>query len=201
MVADPLITVPLRMPHFPENRMRKVCLCYELHGVAGSIYNLVSDTCLTVNAEYKQLTRPLQQYNVISSIGVLATDNSGQCIRIMVTTELGCSATVNGRPIGLQYSNNGITIQKMSKAFKISVPNCEMMDIVMWTMCDRFGGQSAMKFRAYRSVNMHPTSHGLIGNYRVPCLQAKCPTRHRVYISCRLTSNNCSFVCLANCNF
>ena len=50
-----------------------VSLCYEVHGTSSSIYNLVSDTCVSINAEYIQGNT--SDINVVGRIGVLAVDD------------------------------------------------------------------------------------------------------------------------------
>ena len=71
-------------------------LCYEIHGEAGKIFNLISDDCVQVNAEYSAMDIP-DNGNVISKIGVLAYDTSGNCVNIEVDVN-DCIPVVNGLP-------------------------------------------------------------------------------------------------------
>ena len=49
VIGDPLFTVPVHT----ENGERRT-LCFEVHGESNRTFNLISDTCLNVNAHYHE---------------------------------------------------------------------------------------------------------------------------------------------------
>ena len=59
-----------------DEKGNKVSLCYEIQGEANQYFNLISDTCVSVNALYSPGINALDG-NIISKIGVLAEDNNG----------------------------------------------------------------------------------------------------------------------------
>ena len=77
VIGDPLMTVPLHLSNtsvfenieLTENEV--VNLCYEIHGRAGEYFNLVSDSCVSVNAHYRK-AHQLLGYNIIDEIAVRA---------------------------------------------------------------------------------------------------------------------------------
>ena len=50
VIGDPQFTVSL-----PVNGSR--AMCYEVHGVAGQFFNLISDTCTSVNTLFAAMPR------------------------------------------------------------------------------------------------------------------------------------------------
>ena len=46
---------------------------------------------------------------------------------------------------------------------RVSVPNCESVQLVMWIVCEEVRGEEMLKFTITRGVNLRPTSHGLLG--------------------------------------
>jgi len=83
VVGDPLFTVPILAAMSRS-------LCFEVHGSADRIFNLVSDVCTTVNAHYTPMDIP-ENGNIIdiSCIGVRAVPNSGLCKNVRVELD-GC---------------------------------------------------------------------------------------------------------------
>ena len=165
IIGDPLYEVPLnRIPNgtFPE----VTSLCYEIHGEAGQIFNLISDGCVQVNANYSAMDIP-ENGNIISQIGVLAYDNAGGCAFIMVDVS-DCVPVVNGvRYDTTVYNVSGVTARRRSNRARITVPNCagENDDLVFWVVCQEFNNQSMIKFQVLRGSGLLPDSHGLLGNY------------------------------------
>jgi len=157
-----LYTVPLQIseemlsddPEFAE-----LSLCYEIHGRADEFFNLVSDQCVSINAEYVQSEN--KTLNFIQRVGVLAVDNNGDCQRIIVDSD-GCSASVNAMTgsQAVPYNAAGVSVRKSANHFRIAVPNCELQDLVVWVVCEP---TSALKFVIMRGSNLQPTSHGLVG--------------------------------------
>jgi len=85
VVSDPLFTVPITATG--------TSLCFEVHGSANRIFNLVSDVCTTVNAHYTPMDIP-ENGNIISRIGVRAVPNSGLCKNVRVELD-GCRAFID----------------------------------------------------------------------------------------------------------
>ena len=74
ITGDPLYEVPIIV----DEEGNKLFLCYEVQGQANQHFNLISDTCVSVNALYSPMINP-SKGNIISKIGILAEDNSGTC--------------------------------------------------------------------------------------------------------------------------
>ena len=164
VIGDPLYTVPLQISEEmieANPNVTNTSLCYEIHGRSGNTYNLVSDTCVSVSADYVQGNT--SDINVIGRVGVLAVDNDGNCQRITINvTE--CTGTVGSTEVtqGSPYDNAGIRVRKGSRHFRIAVPNCERQDLVSWVICEE---GDMLKFVITRGFNLQPTSHGLVGKY------------------------------------
>ena len=169
VIGDPLYEVPLnQLPNVTD----VTSLCYEIHGEAGKIFNLVSDGCVQVNAEYSAMDIP-ENGNIISKIGVAATDTDGDCIEIEVDVD-DCVPVVNGVPYSTtRYNSNGVTARLRSgrnTRAVIDVPNCDdsilgplVDNLKFWVVCQDIGGQKMIKFQVMRGNNLHPDAHGLIG--------------------------------------
>ena len=167
VIGDPLYAVPV----YSEDG-KEYSLCYEVFGHANATFNLVSDTCVSVNARYSPMNNP-EEGNIISSIGVRAkglADNL--CHNIQVDLD-GCSATIDS-PGGLttslsnmeSFQQDGISVRKYPRRVRVSVPNCENVMLVMWVICETQEtnqNQEMIKFVIARGVNLRASSHGLIG--------------------------------------
>ena len=109
--------------------------------------------------------------NIISDIGVNAVDETGSCVQVTVSVRDQCTPRVrlsNGTVIsGRGFSGGGVSVSKRrSDRVRISVPNCEGVKLVMWVVCEVEGGQEMLRFVVSRGVNLHPTSHGLVGKLK-----------------------------------
>ena len=177
LTEDPIMTVPiLTDPDVMEGDVI-VSLCYEVHGEAEKFFNLVSDSCVSVNAHYSRaLTNSDIALNIVDAIGVLAVSNDGTCVNISVGLE-GCEVTVNGAAItDRTYRFNGITIRVYHNRVRISVPNCADQDLVMWVFCTsgrakdpqtrEYFDFNFIRFVVMRGFNLAEESHGLIGEDR-----------------------------------
>ena len=152
----------------------RISLCYEIHGQPDQWFNLVTDECATVNAQYFSLSRRL---NFIDEIGVRAMDDNNRCVNIRVNVG-GCTAEVNGVSLDLmeRFSQNGISVRRYNNRVRISVPNCNELTLVMWAICemrtvdnpDVPGERLAsrmIKYVVMRGLNFgHRVAHGLLGN-------------------------------------
>lgn len=144
----------------------RLSLCYEIHGKSGQWFNLVTDECATVNAHYFGLSPSL---NIIDEIGVRAVDVNNMCVNIRVNVS-GCTAEVNGVPLNLmqRYSAGGINVRRFNNRVRISVPNCNELTLVMWTVCEMRTiveiPTKMIKFVVMRGLNFgHRAAHGLLG--------------------------------------
>ena len=152
VTADPQFTVAL-----PGSS--GYSLCYEVHGDANSYFNLISDTCTSVNAHYTAM--PLNpSRNRMSSIGIFATSGGPEgCVNIEID-HLQCGAKVNGRDVNGSVSISEVHVRKMmGNRWRVSVPNCERPSLVMWVTCM----SNRLRFDVIRGSNLRPTSHGLLG--------------------------------------
>ena len=179
-MGDPLMTVPLYVidtsiiAFFPEDHILN--LCFELHGVPGRYFNLVTDSCISVNAHYEQPVVELG-YNVIDEIAVKAVGNDGVCRNISVTVDQ-CTATVDDIQLNSSYSSAGISVRLYRNRVRIAVPNCQNLDLVMWVFCEegKFIGDpnlgepdvtinaAMIRFVIARGFNnIRETAHGILG--------------------------------------
>ena len=168
VIGDPLYEVPLNTISritFPD----VTSLCYEIHGEAGQIFNLISDGCVQVNANYSAMNIPANG-NIISQIGVLAYDNAGGCVEIMVDVN-DCIPVVNGVPYnGTAYNVNGVTARRRNGRARIAVPNCDSAlfdNLVFWVVCQDVRDQKMIKFQVIRGDALRADSHGLLGTITV----------------------------------
>ena len=177
--GDPVMTVPLHLtnssdlPQIGENDLLN--LCFEVHGEQGSYFNLVSDTCVTVNAHYSQAD-PQLGFNIISEISILAPDLSPVCHNISVSAD-GCIASIDGNVLNSTYVSAGISVKLYRNRVRINVPNCQDLDLVMWVFCDSgefvgdpdFGEPDvtinvpAIRFVIARGLNIRESAHGILG--------------------------------------
>eukprot|EP00731_Ephydatia_muelleri_P017037 Em0010g135a len=169
MIADPLFTVPLNVHSelFPA-----LSLCYEIHGQPRQYYNLVSDTCTSVNARYNASLNGVG-VNIIDDITVRAVDRAGQCVDIEV--DVDCGVSVGGSRVQI-YSLNEVYVRTYgNSSVRISVPNCNHQQLVMWILCqvrpieDPITGKKfsakMQKFVVTRGLSLGENSHGIIGRF------------------------------------
>ena len=168
VVGDPFYTVPIDIAGFGGNI--DTSLCYEVHGEAGRIFNLVNDFCTLVNAHYVR-PYPEVDINVIDSVAVQAVDSANECIQIQMNLA-GCSVRVNDTEI-MTYERNGISVRRYSNRVRVAVPNCERTVIVMWMLCESGPLRNPesgvdmptemIKFVVARGVSISEVAHGLLG--------------------------------------
>ena len=159
VIADPLFTAPVGNgdAHF----------CYEIHGTPNTVFNLVSDKCTVVNAGYIP-TRVPQNGNVIGSVGIRAADSAGNCHNVEVRfsspgSNYDLDVFVDGQPVFGVARVDSVQVRRYSNRVRVSVPNGELVDLVMWVMVVEMRGENMIKFVIMRGVNLSPTSHGLVG--------------------------------------
>ena len=148
-----------------------------MQGRANRTFNLLSDTCVSVNAQYRAMDDPTAG-NVVNRIGITAVDQDGTCRRIEASLE-GCLATVDGTTpvdIGSPFSDAGISVIRYENRVRISVPNCGIgkHELVIWFICKTLeDGQPVSEFVVAKGVNLRPTSHGLIGKWDIKIVSKK----------------------------
>lgn len=168
IIGDPLFAVPLYITNATQLFLggQLPHLCYEIHGRDRSYFNLVSDICVSVNAYYTASNRTLD-LNVISTVGIKAVNRNGLCVNIEVGIQNGCMPVISepGRPAVTmnRYSSGGISVSKYRQRVRVSVPNCDNVQLVMWVTCLERLGVPLIHFVITRGVNLRPTSHGLLG--------------------------------------
>ena len=136
-------------------------LCYEVHGKAGKFFNLISDTCVSVNAHFTAIN---QARNRMSSIGIhTVTNDVRSCIDIEIN--LACFAAVDGDDIGNGTVIDGVRIRRYKNHWRVSVPNCNRFS-VMWVTCL----EEELRLTISRRSNLQPSSHGLLGVYIHTCM-------------------------------
>ena len=160
MIGEPLFVVPLHT----NSSSAHYALCYEVYGSAGTIFNLISDRCVSVNALYSPMADP-EDGNMITSVGILAVDNTGQCVGVTVSASGGTNITIGSTTQQLTglYSRHGVSVSRRLQRVRVSLPNCESVQLVMWLVSE---GDQQLRITITRGLNLRPTSHGLIGQSR-----------------------------------
>lgn len=156
--GDPLFTVPV---------LGGSELCYDIRGEAGIFLNLVSDKCTSVNADYEPMD-VAENGNIIRAVGIRAVGSDRNCHNIevrMVPSDGDNSVTsfIDGTEISGILERDGIRLRAYSDRVRISVPNCEFIDLIMWVITEEENGQDMLRLQISRGYNLAPTSHGLIG--------------------------------------
>ena len=173
VIGDPLFTVPLYDTQGSTPILEKAtnssppALCFEVHGVSNRVFNLVSDRCTTINALFAPMNIP-ENGNIIHLVGVRSIDRTGQCVDITVGLDNGCIPQVSTNHSSAveteRYSSEGVSVSThQGNRARVSVPNCENLQLVMWVVCEMVNGQEMIKFVITRGINLRPTSHGLLG--------------------------------------
>lgn len=169
VVGDPLYTVPINSLDQDQN------LCFEVHGASNASFNLISDSCVSVNAHYSPALGG--QLNIISAIAVRAEDENGACHSIHVDLE-GCTVSTGTGTSGeltALGSRADVRVGRVSARsigtdrVRVSVPNCDSVNLVLWVVCER-QPLDMIRFQIARGVNLAPTSHGLLGTVSSSCI-------------------------------
>ena len=166
VIGDPLYEAALWFED--ESREFDYALCYEIHGSSNQNFNLISDTCVSVTGLYTAMNNPAAG-NIISSMGIRATDSAGSCQNIAVVQNQAtgrCELSVNGLQM-TEYQQNGIgaRLRNGGTKVRVSVPNCEQLNLVLVVRCQTVSNQHMIRFDVVRGVNLRPTSHGLLGKW------------------------------------
>ena len=137
-------------------------LCYDIRGQPGSFLNLISDKCTSVNADYEAMEIP-ENGNIMRAIGIRAVGFGGSCHNIEVRINNTLKTTVDGSIISGVFESNGVRVRTYQDRVRVSVPNCDLVDLILWLTRDVTNGQAMLHFQVSRGYNLSPTSHGLIG--------------------------------------
>ena len=170
LTGDPLMTVPIQ-----TEGDSIIYLCYEVHGEDDKYFNLISDTCVSVNAHYSKAAIASDNIvlNVVDEIGVRAVSSIGVSVNISVGLE-DCKAYVNGVNV-TTYNRDRIYVRTYKNRVRIAVPNgaSSNNDLVMWVFCAsgktedavtwQFFNINFIRFVVVRGLNLAETSHGIIG--------------------------------------
>ena len=99
---------------------------------------------------------------MITSVGILAVDNTGQCIGVTVSADGVTNITIGSSTQQLTgvYSRHAVSVTRRLHRVRVSVPNCDRVQLVMWLVSE---GDQQLKITITRGLNLTPTSHGLIG--------------------------------------
>ena len=106
-------------------------LCYGIYDSPNDFYNIISDTCASVNIHFTQ--HPVQKHkNRISSIGIHAVtgDADTPCADIKIDL-LGCKASINNSSITTSKIIGDVRVKNISNGWKVFVPNCKRPHAVM----------------------------------------------------------------------
>lgn len=149
-----------------EAMPEKMFLCYDVRGWANQAFNLISDSCVSVNALYS--TRSNTSEAIVSEIGILSKDSDGHCQNITVDLMKGCAISVNGKDVGSDYKPDNIKIHMNhhgNSRVHITVPNCNKSDaLMMWVYCQPKKGRPMMPFEiSQRTTHLGSSAHGLVG--------------------------------------
>ena len=138
-------------------------LCYEVHGEKNKIFNLVSDSCLSINALLEEPPEKPDIGNVMTQIGVLAKDLNGNCHRILVDVKQRSLKFNNERIVGSR-THNGIHLSKLIKKVEISMPGCINGTSLSFRIeFNYMNGADMLKIVFSDESGLRQDSHGLMG--------------------------------------
>lgn len=193
IIGDPLFSVPFLLPSedqppeytaaaymagLSQAATSSPQLCFQIHGEPDTHFNLISDTCTSVNARYSRVgSSGPPGVHVLSWIGVSAVNLVGECVFVELGLDSGCVPVVRGGDnpgpdavelgVGGRYSQEGVSVMMRRTHVRISVPNCGQQRLIMYVTCETEGDQSRIRFDITRGINLSPTSHGLLGKHYV----------------------------------
>ena len=63
-------------------------------------------------------------------------NDANKCVEILVDRSQ-CTVSVNGTDLEMRsYSSGNIKVRRYSKRARISVPNCNDINLIMWVICE-----------------------------------------------------------------
>ncbi len=172
VTGDPVMTVPIlvsddQLSAIDDGSAKSLSLCYEVHGINNTWFNMITDQCTTVNARYSSSTPEL---NIINEVGIRAIDDNNNCVGIEVKVQ-DCGVTVNGASLAVmdRYSVAGVSVRRYGNRVRVSVPNCADLTLVMWMICreTHFPHDTItaklINFVVMRGLNHGRKAHGILG--------------------------------------
>ena len=107
-------------------------LCYQVNGDSGDSYNLISDTCFSINARYEAI-EGVDHLNKIDQLFITASDAAGECSSILIEASRDCSLAYvfRGNQVEIvpgRYRRNGVEINVNQGFIEILLP------------CDKYPG-------------------------------------------------------------
>ena len=136
-----------------------ISVCYQISGAPGQIANLVSSTCISINARYVILdNNPVE--TTFGSVGIRTVDDNGNCNDIQVNRD--CSIHYNRLVVSTNFTSGNISIIVYSNSFQVTLPNCGR-EIVMKFQCLTIDNTPAINLTITRNYFDNDDTHGLIG--------------------------------------
>ena len=160
-----VLTAPLLLDEEVQGDFGRnsISLCYQVHGHPETFFSLVSDACVSVNVHYQvQSAAPAETY--ISDVGIIGVDDNDTCVKVEVNAS-DCAVKVNSEVLQASYDLNGLAVTKLSNGVRMSLPNCELRQVLITVMCSPlyYSGQMNLELFLSRMLNFQATSHGLLG--------------------------------------
>ena len=133
-------------------------LCYGMHGSPNDFYNIISDTCISVNVHFTQHPDRNNE-NRISSIGIRAiTDDADTPFADIQIDLMNCSARINTETIYGSKIIGKVSVARIGNGWRVSF-NSNHPYSVMWITCE----EDMLRFDVYRCCSHNFISHGLLG--------------------------------------
>ena len=176
-MSVPLIIHPDEFGFDDYNNL--ISVCYQISGAPGQIANLVSSTCISINARYVILdNNPVE--TTFGSVGIRTVDDNGNCNDIQVNRD--CSIHYNRLVVSTNFTSGNISIIVYSNSFQVTLPNCGK-EIVMKFQCLTIDNTPAINLTITRNYFDNDDTHGLIGKQLLrACVFIYI---HTVFFTCR----------------
>ena len=144
----------------------EMALCYEVHGLQGRYFNLVSEPCLSVNAHY-MLQDPDKPLHFIDEIAVVATNAEGTNIEMKIDRHCNLLVDDDSLTNTVFLNSSGVLVEAI-RAFNdvvIVATDCGRDDreTVLWIRCVPHE-HGFMQLDISRDLGLgNSSSHGLLG--------------------------------------
>lgn len=126
-----LLTAPLKGL---SSKFETPLLCYEVSCKNATIYNVLTDVNVSVNALVSEMPDSLSE---AIAIGIQCFNYSGDLVRIEIQ-RAGCVVTIDGKIARQTYRFDGVRVEKQDMRVRVEVPSSPIegsSGIVMWIMC------------------------------------------------------------------
>ena len=150
-------------------------LCYEVHGSLGQYFNLISDSCTSVNAHFTSMPNPAQG-NRMTTVGIHAmhaeepivlglTAKDSKCVNVRIELKK-CEAFIDDEPLTDEGYSGQVTYKKKYTyngypQWQVAVPNCEEEELMIKVTCR----EDMLRIDVNRKVQSDTKAHGLMGEY------------------------------------